>query len=599
MATPKGNSVTKTDQRPAPGLWDLAPHPVIVADPSGTVTEVNQAAASFLEGVVPGVSMADALPCWLAQAHHDVDERIGLSARRSQGGSGRRSQGGSGRRSQDGSGPRLQDGAGPRPADNAGPRPPGGDLPPARGRIGARSFEARPTLGQDGNVVWWLVDDTDRRLAEEALTAERERTTFLAEASNVLLASLNTDRCMLATAQLAAEHLADVAVVVTPASGRKLPVAHAVSGRDATRSLVTADPSLLPGLSEALQGFPPVPSRWIDPAALPDWVLPAGFTGVVGSVVITPLPGHGVPAGALILLRGKGQKGFSESEEVFARLFAARAGAALSAARLYAEQSGITQTLMRDLLPPRLRRVHGVEYAGGYQPAGSRERVGGDFYDVHPGSTAAEESLVVLGDVCGKGLDAAVLTGKIRNTLQALMPMADDHERMLRLLNGALLNSHHTRFATLVMASVRRTEHQVRLRLTSAGHPTPLVVRDDGGVEEIRTRGSLIGALAQIEAHSVETVLQPGETCLLYTDGITEARGGPLGDEMFGEERLKRALSECADMPGEAVVERVQMLASQWLGGGSHDDMAVVAITAPRSTHLSAVNGRTRGRYTA
>lgn len=206
---------------------------------------------------------------------------------------------------------------------------------------------------------------------------------------------------------------------------------------------------------------------------------------------------------------------------------------------------------------------------------------------------------MVLGDVCGKGLDAAVLTGKIRNTLQALVPMADDHQRMLGLLNGALLNSHHTRFATMVLASVRRTDHVVRLRLTSAGHPVPLVVRADGRVDEVGTHGTLIGALPDIESLTAETVLRPGETCLLYTDGFTEARGGPLGDEMFGEDRLKRALSECADMPAEAVVERIQMLAAQWVRGGGHDDMAVVAITAPRTNHLSAVDGHTRGRYTA
>lgn len=253
---------------------------------------------------------------------------------------------------------------------------------------------------------------------------------------------------------------------------------------------------------------------------------------------------------------------------------------------------------MRDLLPPRLDRVNGVEFAGGYQPAAARDRVGGDFYDVHPGSTPDEASLAVLGDVCGKGLDAAVLTGKIRNTLQALTPMAGDHEGMLRLLNGALLNSHHTRFATLVLASVRREENRVRLRLTSAGHPAPLVIRNDGRVEEIDTRGTLVGALPHIEARTVETELLPGETCLLYTDGVTEARGGPLGDELFGEERLKRAMAECAGMPGTAVVERVQMLASQWLHDGRHDDMALVAITAPPTTHLSAVNGHTRGRYT-
>ncbi|MEV7405183.1 PP2C family protein-serine/threonine phosphatase [Streptomyces sp. NPDC091267] len=536
----------------------MAPYPVIEAHPDGTVIELNPAAALLLEGVQPGASLADSVPAWLSQAHH----RAGIHAT-----------------------PPGQD-----PQDD-------GVLPSVSGRIEAHSFEAHPTRSQNGSVIWWLVEDTGRRRAEEALATERERTAFLAEASNVLLASLNTERCMLTTAQLAAEYLADAAVVVAPASGHKMPVAHAVGDQQATRTMVVANPSQLPGLSEALQGFPPVPSRWIDPATLPDWVVPAGYEGTIGSVVVTPLPGHGMPAGALILLRGSGE--FDENEESFARLFAARAGAALSAARMYAEQSDITRTLMRDLLPPQLHRINGVEFAGGYQPAGARERVGGDFYDVHPGSTADEASLVVLGDVCGKGLDAAVLTGKIRNTLQALMPMAGDHERMLQLLNGSLLNSHHARFATMVMASVQRSENLVRLRLTSAGHPAPLVVRADGRVEEINTLGTLVGALPQIEAHTVETTLEPGETCLLYTDGITEARGGPLGDEMFGDERLKQALSECADMPGQAVIERIQMLASQWLRDGSHDDMAVVAITAPRTRHLSAVNGHTRGRYTA
>ncbi|MFD3733736.1 SpoIIE family protein phosphatase [Streptomyces sp. NPDC058632] len=560
MASTEEVSVSIPEQRPAPGLWTLAPHPVIMADEVGTVVEANPAATLLLEGAVPGASMLDAAPGWLAQAHLEAVVH------------------------------------GRRPAWD---RRNAGVLSSVSGWIAAHSFEAHPTLSQDGNVVWWLVDDTDRRLAEETLATERERTRFLAEASNVLLASLNTDRCMAATAQLAAEFLADAAVVVAPPSDGRLSVAQGIAGQDATRALIAADPSQLPGLGEALQGFPPVPSRWIDPATLPDWVVPQGFGGTIRSVVVTPLPGHGVPAGALILLRSTDHAQFGENEEIFARLFAARAGAALSASRLYSEQSAITRTLMRDLLPPRLRRLNGVEIAGGYRPAAASERVGGDFYDVHPGSTPADASLVVLGDVCGKGLDAAVLTGKIRNTLQALVPMADDHERMLQLLNGALLTSHHTRFATLVMASVQRTENQVRLRLTSAGHPAPLVVRMDGSVEEVPTRGSLIGALPTIEAHSVETVLQPGETCLLYTDGFTEARGGPLGDELFGEKRLRQALSECAGMPGEAVVERIQMLASQWLRGGSHDDMAVIVISAPPTTHLSAVNGHTRGRYTA
>lgn len=118
--------------------------------------------------------------------------------------------------------------------------------------------------------------------------------------------------------------------------------------------------------------------------------------------MIIPLPGHGVSAGALVLLRHTDQSVFSEDDEVFARLFAARAGAALSAARLYAEQAAITRTLMRDLLPPRLHGLHGIEFAGGYRASEDYEVVGGDFYDLHPGATPEDETLVVLGDVCGR-----------------------------------------------------------------------------------------------------------------------------------------------------------------------------------------------------
>jgi serine phosphatase RsbU (regulator of sigma subunit) len=262
-----------------------------------------------------------------------------------------------------------------------------------------------------------------------------------------------------------------------------------------------------------------------------------------------------------------------------ARLFASRVGAALSAARLFEEQSAITEILTAALLPPSLQRVDGVDFAGIYRPAQDTARLGGDFYDVHP--LEAGGSLALLGDVCGKGLEAAVLAGKIRNTLQALLPMADDHLRMINLLNSSLLSAHETRFATLVLASATLADSHVRLRLTRAGHLPPLIVRTDGRVDEVMGSGALVGVLPTIVGSTQEIDLAPGETCLLYTDGIIEAQGGPLGDEMFGEARLRRALADCAGMPAEAMVEHVLMLATDWLGGAPHDDMAVLAIAAP------------------
>ncbi|GAA2252716.1 hypothetical protein GCM10010145_20580 [Streptomyces ruber] len=466
-----------------------------------------------------------------------------------------------------------------------------GRTEPLSGAIGGRHYEAHARLSADGDVAWWLIDATDRRLAEETLRSEQERAAILTEVSSTLLSSLNVPRNMEATVRMATRHLADAALLVAPGQGRRFPLTYAHVGGPVTQVTRAIDPNTLPGLAEALQGFPPVPTRWINPDDIPSWAIPEGFEGPVGSVIVTPLPGHGVPAGALILLRSSTERAFTESEDVFARMFAARAGAALSAARLYTEQATITATLMQELLPPQLGSLHGVEYAGSYRPAQDHERIGGDFYDVHAGADPSQESLVVLGDVAGKGLDAAVLTGKIRNTLHALLPLAGDHQQVLNLLNAALLTSRHTRFATLVLASARRRAGRVRLRLTSAGHPAPLIVRADGRVEECGTRGTLVGAMPAVSVQSVETDLAPGETCLLYTDGITEARGGPLGGELYGVERLKRALAECVGMPAEAVVEHVQMLAAQWLGQGRHDDMAVVAVSAPRTGPPTGLDG--------
>lgn len=465
---------------------------------------------------------------------------------------------------------------------------------PAEGKVGERSFTAHPV--RDGDVVmWWLVEETETHKAREALQDEKARAAFLSRASSALLGSLNLERCMEIAARLASDHLADAAIVIAPVSRRRWPAVFCERGGDLNHMELDVDPDDLPGLSEALQGFPPVPSRWIDPNAAPQWVTPEGF-GPIGSLVVTPLPGHGVPAGALVLLRRADRKAFSEDEEIFARLFAARSGTAMSAARLFAQQASITDTLMHGLLPPALPHVDGMEFAARYRPSMDTEQVGGDFYDLFADDG---ETLAVLGDVCGKGLEAAVLTGKVRNTLRAVRPLGGDHHRMLTLLNGALLDPASTRFVTLVMASATRRGHDLDLRLTAAGHPAPLIVRSNGTVEEAPTRGTLVGVLPDIRTTTAAVSLAPGETCLLYTDGIVEAQGGPLGDEWFGEERLHAVLAECAGMPAEAVVERVHMVAAHWVGRRNHDDMALLAITSPRGQHLTAVGGHGRGRYTA
>ena len=436
---------------------------------------------------------------------------------------------------------------------------------------------------------WYLRDVTP-------LEQERARTTFLADAGRRLASSLHVRLCLRTTAELAVSHLADAAVVVLPAARRQSEWMRLVSGgavEEGTLREHVLDE--VPGLVEALGGFPPIPSRWLNAAQAPAWLLPEGFAPI-GALLVTPLPGNAEPAGALILARRGDDAAFSDADEMLARIFAARAGAAISAAMLYREQVDTTAVLQADLLPPELPQPDGVELVGSYQAARDALRIGGDFYDVYGPTPRSPETVIALGDVCGKGPEAAVLTGKVRQTLRALRLVEAAPADMLRVLNQALLESgRQHRFVTLVVGSVTRTDHgRVRLTLASGGHPPPLVLRTDGQVEEVPATGTLIGVVPNIQVRPATIELAPGEVCLLYSDGLTEARGGPSGTEQYGEQRLRDALASCRGMPGAAVVERVRQLVSEWVHGGVRDDIAMMAVRAPWRTPLSLRGGGAR-----
>jgi serine phosphatase RsbU (regulator of sigma subunit) len=140
----------------------------------------------------------------------------------------------------------------------------------------------------------------------------------------------------------------------------------------------------------------------------------------------------------------------------------------------------------------------------------------------------------------------------------------------------------------MVVGAVRRADHgRVRLTLATGGHPPPLVLRADGTVEAVPVSGTLIGVVPRIAVRPATIDLAPGELCLLYSDGLTEARGGASGAEQSGETRLRDALASCLGMPGAAAVERVRQLVSDWVHGGVHDDIAMLVVRAPSRTKLS------------
>ncbi|MET0425131.1 MAG: PP2C family protein-serine/threonine phosphatase [Actinoplanes sp.] len=491
-----------------------------------------------------------------------------------------------------------------------GPRAGEGPLPGLADAVasGAESFAAehagrhlagrRRTLGDD-HYAWYLHDRTDEVRRVDALRAEQARSAFLAEAGRRLSATLHQGRCVRIATELAVAHLADAAVVVLPARRRQCPWVRLVDGGVVEEGMLRESVlSEVPGLTEALGGFPPIPSRWLDATQAPEWLLPENF-GPIGALLVTPLPGNAEPAGALILARRGPDAGFSAEDEMLARVFAARAGAAVSAAALYRDQVDTAAILQADLLPPELPQPDGIELAGSYQAAKEALRIGGDFYDVYGPTDQSPETVIALGDVCGKGPEAAVLTGKVRQTLRALRLVESRPEVMLRVLNQALLQSgRQHRFVTLVVGAISRAEHgRVRLDLATGGHPAPLVLRADGTVEEVPVSGTLIGAVPHTVVEPAEVELAPGELCLLYSDGLTEARGGPSGHEQWGESRLHDALASCEGMPVEATLERLRQLVSDWMHGGApRDDIAMLAVRAPSRAPLSLRGGYARNQ---
>ncbi|MER7335521.1 MULTISPECIES: PP2C family protein-serine/threonine phosphatase [unclassified Micromonospora] len=193
--------------------------------------------------------------------------------------------------------------------------------------------------------------------------------------------------------------------------------------------------------------------------------------------------------------------------------------------------------------------------------------------------------MFALGDVCGKGVGAAVLTGRVRQSLQTLRLVEQRPLELMRLLDRALSDApdaaRRSQFTTLLLGTLGGAPGGgLAVRVAGGGHPSPLVVRADGTVAPVPVGGMPVGALAAARFAEAEVRLAPGELLLAYTNGVTEARGGPRADEVFGEQRLRGALASAAGLPPAALVDRLLHLVDEWLDGQGQDDIAMLAVAA-------------------
>jgi serine phosphatase RsbU (regulator of sigma subunit) len=249
-----------------------------------------------------------------------------------------------------------------------------------------------------------------------------------------------------------------------------------------------------------------------------------------------------------------------------------RAALALDSARLYAERNHVARTLQRSLLPAELPEIPGIEIAARYVAAGEGNEVGGDFYDCF--ATGGGDWALVIGDVCGKGAEAAAVTALARYTMRASVLHTRRPRSVLGELNEALLRQRlDYRFCTVLYASLMPRDGHVTATLATGGHPLPLVLRAGGQVETAGRPGTLLGIVDDPELSEEAIVLEPGDALVLFTDGVIEATAA---DREIGPERFAGFLATCAGSGAAGIAEAVERQALATHGGLPRDDVAVV-----------------------
>jgi sigma-B regulation protein RsbU (phosphoserine phosphatase) len=232
----------------------------------------------------------------------------------------------------------------------------------------------------------------------------------------------------------------------------------------------------------------------------------------------------------------------------------------------------LARTVQQVLIPPRPPSIPGVDLAASYRPAGNGEEVGGDFYDVFQ---VGSSWFAIIGDVRGKGAEAAVVTALLRHAVREAAAWDPDPDGILRTVNRVLLEDQDTdRFCTALLAKLTPASDGWAVEVAVAGHPLPVVVDTDGTIDTVGRPGFLLGVLPDIEVTSTPVSLDQGRTMLIYTDGVTEAR---RDGELFGEARLHDATSRHRAGP-EALVAGVLEDVLEFQGGTAYDDIALIAI---------------------
>jgi serine phosphatase RsbU (regulator of sigma subunit)/PAS domain-containing protein len=300
----------------------------------------------------------------------------------------------------------------------------------------------------------------------------------------------------------------------------------------------------------------------------------------VTSLLSVPISDGATTYGVLTLGRQAAEGRFEIAELGLAQELGEHLGVAIRVDRMFRHRSAVAEALQGSLLPARLPDIDGLDLSAAYVPAGAGLEVSGDFYDVFPvrGGWA-----IALGDVCGKGLEAAAMTAAARHAIRVIAHWSPDPVETLVKVNEVILaGDYEDRFVTVKLAYLRWDGDRVHVVLASAGHPGPVVVRPDGRVE-VLSGGSLpLGLFPDAEPERTELELGPGDLLFFYSDGVTEARSADL---RFFEERLADELAGLAGRSAAETTRMVQSLVAGFSADDLRDDVTILVakVTSPAS----------------
>jgi PAS domain S-box-containing protein len=456
---------------------------------------------------------------------------------------------------------------------------------------------------QHNRLVGVSADITDRRRADEEkeslLAAEqlarveaelaRERLALLAEASSRFAMSLDPEVILASLAEFCVPLLTDVCLVDTFDEQGHLHEAAGLARDDESLVLVRA-------LRQRRRDLGGVGGLWNERTVAGDIqsVVHAEITDeqlVVAAAdeqhldllrrfharasMVTPLIARGRVIGVLSLIATEPGRSYGPDQLALVDELAARAALALDNGRLFESRNRVARSLQEALLPPKLPKVAGLGLAARYRVAEGDIEIGGDFYDV---IEVGERALgVVVGDVCGRGPDAAALTGLMRHSVRTAVVREQLPSRVLTQTNDAVLDQiDDARFCTAAYLRLELGEpgEPVRALASSAGHPRPALLLADGRAELVECSGVLLGVVPSPTLVDVEVTLHPGDAIVLYTDGVTEAR---RGGQLFGEFRLLEALRDLAGCSADEIAAGIDDAVDEFQDD-ANDDVAILVV---------------------